>query len=170
MDSPPSPTRKRRRWRRRSLSPRCGWSRWRCPTEAAAAERRDLGRARGSTDRTRSPRLSRRRWSSASPPSPDPVVREAVRCHVEVTRGCVGDGARAEGAKGQVLVEVTADIDALNLPVAPGTPPAAIGAAYDAAAVAARDVVGRARREIALVTADAIKGDLPRIPATGCAV
>ena len=98
----------------------------------------------------------------------DPVVREAVRCHVEVTRGCVGDGARAEGAKGQVLVEVTADIDALNLPVAPGTPPAGqIGAAYDAAAVAARDVVGRARREIALVTADAIKGDLPRIRAAG---
>ena len=97
----------------------------------------------------------------------DPVVAGAVRCHVEVTRGCVGEGARAEGAKGQILVEITADIDRLNLPVAPGTPPAAIGAAYDAAAVAARDVVGRARREIALVAADAVKGDLPRIRAAG---
>ena len=82
----------------------------------------------------------------------DSVVRGAVRCHVEVVRGTVQrEGARAEGAKGQILVEITADIDRLNLPVAPGTPPAAIGAAYDAAAVAARDVVGRARREIALV-------------------
>jgi nuclear pore complex protein Nup107 len=97
----------------------------------------------------------------------DPIVAGAVRCHVEVTRGCVGEGARAEGAKGQILVEITADIDRLNLPVAPGTPPAAIGAAYDAAAVAARDVVGRARREIALVAADAVKGDLPRIRAAG---
>jgi len=99
----------------------------------------------------------------------DSVVRGAVRCHVEVVRGTVQrEGARAEGAKGQILVEITAELDRLNLPVGPGTPPQGLGLglgfSHDAAiASRRRDVVGRARREIALVAADAVKGDLPRI-------
>ena len=92
----------------------------------------------------------------------DSVVANAMRCRVEVVRGCVGDGSRPEGAAGQILVEITADIDRLDLPVAPGTPPQ-LGAAYDAAAAAAAATLARARRELTLVAADAIKGDLPRV-------
>jgi hypothetical protein len=66
-----------------------------------------------------------------------------TRCHMEVVRGGGGDGSRPEGAAGQILVEITADMDRLDLPVAPGTLPR-VGAAFDSAAAAAA-TLARAR-------------------------
>ena len=78
--------------------PRCGWSRWRCPTEPLPAGGRTARVGAVERTRTRRPRRSRRRWSSALGPSRS-VVAGAVRCHVEVTRGCVGEGARARARR-----------------------------------------------------------------------
>ena len=73
----------------------------------------------------------------------------AMTCHVDIARGVVGDGAKPEAAVGQLLVE----IETSPPPLAPTTPPATLPQPpVD---------IETTREALALVAADALKGDLP---------
>ena len=80
----------------------------------------------------------------------------SIACHVDVVRGVEKDGARPEGAAGQIMIELTADSHGGHggPPPAPGTPP---GRSLQPPAAAAAAV----RKTLTLVAADAVKGDLP---------
>ena len=78
----------------------------------------------------------------------------AMTCHVDIARGVVGDGAKPEAAVGQLLVEIeTSPSPPPTSPLAPTTPPA----------TPPQPPVDleTTREALALVAADALKGDLP---------